>query len=286
MSLADLATKQAVGLPVTAWVESWRAGKGRITAEAIATVTDVMKTDFASDRRSDGSGRFRPSMIGNPCQRAQVLSYLGVPQRASVEVYTQMADAGSWLHYKWQAEGLSAGWLTGVEVQIEIPEWGLRGSVDGIMSDGSIFEAKTLGNDKYYGRRGTKPVSEWDDPVLEHVRQVDAYMYATGSHAASLVYINRDSGAFREFRVLRDTNRMASLSHFIQEMIAMIDSQKIPDILPGCLRVMRGDVIDDCTKAEVKEWSKQHDWCNYHEVCAAARFPEVHQIGIPASAQS
>lgn len=272
MSLADLAQKQGVGLPVTAWVEQWRASKGQITTEAISKVTDVMKTDFGSGRRSDGKGRFRPSMIGNPCQRAQVLSYLGFPQKESVEIYVQMADAGSWLHYKWQAEGLSAGWLHDVEVQIEIPEWGLRGSVDGLMIDGSIFELKTLGNDKYYGRRGGKPVSDWDEPNPEHIRQVDAYMYATGAQAASIVYVNRDSNAFREFRVLRDTERMATLHQFVQEMIASIEAEKLPPILPGCLRVMKGDILDDCTKAEVAAWTRQHDWCNFHEVCQEANW--------------
>lgn len=270
MSLAELAQKQGLALPVTAWVEQHRAGGLRITPDAIETVTEAMKADFGSGRRSDGSGRFRPSMIGNPCQRAQVLSYLGFPQRESVEIYVQMADAGSWLHYKWQAEGLSAGWLTDIEVQVEIPEWGLRGSVDGRCKDGSVFELKTVGNDKYYGRRGTKPVSEWEQPVAEHIRQVDAYMFATGAQAASIVYVNRDSGAFREFRVNRDSDRMASLHEFVQEMIASIESKKLPVIQPGCLRVMKGDVLDDCTKAEVAAWKRQHDWCDFHEVCGEA----------------
>lgn len=278
MNLAELAQQQGVGLPVTAWVEAWRGNKGQISTEAITKVTEVMKTDFGSGRRSDGKGRFRPSMIGNPCQRAQVLSYLGMPQKDSVEIYVQMADAGSWLHYKWQAEGLSAGWLSDIEVQIEVPEWNLRGSADGIMSDGSIFELKTIGNDKYYGRRGGKPVSEWDEAKPEHIRQVDAYMYATGAQAASIVYVNRDSNAFREFRVTRDADRIAALHQFVQEMIASIESEKIPAILPGCDRVMRGDVMDDCTKAEVKVWTQQHDWCNFHEICAEAVFAGVHPL--------
>lgn len=274
MSLTDLANKRGLAKPVTTWVEEWRAKKGQITFDAISVVTEVMLKDFGSGRRSSGKGRFRPSMIGNPCQRAQVLSYLGYPSKDPVEIYVQMADTGSWLHYKWQAEGLSAGWLADIEVQIEIPEWDLRGSVDGIMKDGSIFEAKTVGNEKYWGRRGGKGVPDWEAPKPEHIRQVDAYMHATGAEAASIVYINRDSNAFREFRVERDQARFEELDRFIREMQGNVRRKELPVILPGCHRVMTGDVLQGCTKAEVAEWNRTFDWCDYNEVCEGAVFRE------------
>ena len=278
MSLTDLANKRGLSKPVTTWVEEWRASKGSITPEAIHKVTEVMKADFSSGRRSSGAGRLRPSMIGNPCPRAQVLSYLGLPSKDPVEIYVQMADAGSWLHYKWQAEGLSAGWLTDVEVQVEIPEWNLRGSVDGIMKDGTIFEAKTIGNEKFWGRRGGKGVMDWEGPKPEHVRQVDAYMFATGAKAASIVYINRDSNAFREFRVEWDQARFLELSDFVDSMLNHIEAKQLPVIQPGCLRVMNGDVVQNCTKAQVAEWSRTFDWCDYNEVCADAVFHGSHPL--------
>ena len=279
MGLSELAAVQGIDKPVTAWVEAWRAGRGKITKEGINRVTEVMRNDVGTDRRSDGRARLRPSMIGNPCQRAQLLSYLGAPKKDPVEIYVQMADAGSWLHYKWQAEGLSAGWLTDVEVQIEIPGWGLRGSADGIMKDGSIFELKTVGNDKFYGRRGGKSVSDWAAPNPEHVRQVDAYMYATGARAASIVYVNRDSNAFREFRVNWDEERFQELDSFVQGMLASIRQQQLPAILPGCARVMAGDVLEGCTKAEAAAWQRQHDWCDFHESCEHAVWAGVHPVG-------
>lgn len=267
------------GLPVTDWVETWRDNGEKYTEEALRRVCEIKIKDKLSERRSDGSGRFRPSMIGNPCARAQVLSYLGFDQAEGKREWEQMAHAGSELHYAWQEQGLSAGWLKDVEVEINIPTWRLRGQADGQCIDGSVFELKTIGSDKYWGKRnGTMPVAKWEHPVAEHVRQVHAYMYAMKTDWASIVYIDRDSNDYREFRVPFDEKVFDAMNEFVLAAIDDIDSQRLPVIQPGCAEVMAERATFDPfapTKPSSRTTgSRRFNFCNYREVCEHAQFPK------------
>lgn len=266
----------ATGLPVTDWVYAWRESTQEPNEWAIRTVADTMIADALSGRRSDGSGRFRPSMIGNDCSRAQVFSYLGFEQADSREEWKQMADAGSWLHYKWQYEGLAAGWLVETEIQIDIPEWELRGAVDGLCVDDSIFELKTLGTDKFMGRKHTLPVAKWETPMRDHIRQVHAYMHATGTKAASIVYVDRDSNAFREFRVHWDPAIFEELDSFVKSMQSHVEAKTLPAMLSGCQQVLeerRNPGAFDTPVAKTAA-GRKFNFCNYREVCEHAVFPK------------
>jgi hypothetical protein len=264
------------GLPVTDWVYAWRESDQEASEWAIKTVADTLVADVLSGRRSDGSGRFRPSMIGNDCQRAQVFSYLGFDQAEGKPEWTQMADAGSWLHYKWQYEGLAAGWLVESEIQIEIPEWELRGAVDGLCVDDSVFELKTVGTDKYMGRKHTLPVSKWETPMRDHIRQVHAYMHATSTRAASIVYVDRDSNAFREFRVLWDPAIFEEMDSFVKEMQASVKAKVLPPILNGCQQAMEAVRNPGAFDTPVGKTpaGRRFNFCNYRDVCEHAVFPK------------
>lgn len=249
-------------VPVTVWVEEWRAAGKNITDDAVDTITGVIAADLKSGRRSDGSGRLRPSGIGNPCARAQVFSFLGIPQGAKNPEYEEMADAGSWLHYKWQMEGVAAGWLEDVEVPVSIPEWGLRGAMDGLCKDGSVFELKTVGTERYNGLRKAPPVDIWKGPNEEHLRQVYAYMHAVQSEAASIVYVDRDSGAFREFRIEWNQSYFDAMNDTILGITGFIARRELPMIMPGCRAVMDGDA---------DSWQKgKFTFCNYKDTCETA----------------
>jgi hypothetical protein len=248
--------------PVTVWTEEWRAAGKIITDDAIDTVLATIAKDLKSGSRADGSDRLRPSGIGNPCGRAQVFSYLGIQQGPKNPEYEEMADAGSWLHYKWQLEGVSAQWLTDIEVPVEIPEWGLRGAMDGLCIDGSVLELKTVGTAKYQGLRKAPPVEVWAGPNEEHLRQVYAYMHAVDSRAASIVYIDRDSNAFREFRVEWDQSYFDAMNETILGLVGHIERKELPVIMPGCRAVMDGT-------ADSRQKSK-FNFCDYRNTCETA----------------
>lgn len=264
----------ATGLPVSAAYEQWRLDGENYTEAALRRVADIKITDKTSGRRSSGEGRFRPSMIGNSCQRAQVLSYLGFDQAPSKPEYVEMANVGSALHYWWQEMGLSAGWLSDVEVEIDIPEWRLRGQADGQMSDGSVWELKTLGSDKFWGKRAGLPVMKWEHPVGEHVRQVHAYMHALGTTYASIVYVDRDSNAYREFRVPFDQDLFEQMDYTVKTMIGHIDSSSLPPILEGCQKFMdelnSTDPFARSMPVAKGAGAQKFNFCNYREVCGGA----------------
>lgn len=258
-------------LPVTDWVYEWRENPDKkYTEHALENLFDAMRNDYMTGRRSSGVGRFRPSMIGDTCPRAQVLSYLGFEQAEGNPEWEQMAHVGTWLHYGWQLEGVAAGWLIDTEVQIEIPEWHLTGSMDGICKDDSIFELKTVGSEKFHGRRhGVLPVAKWESPKREHERQVLAYMHATGCRAASIVYADRDSNKFREFRVLWDQDKFDELNEYVLGMVGAVHDGVLPPILPGCQEIFDLPAYSDRPKGPA---ARKLGMCNYREVCKNAQF--------------
>lgn len=270
-SLAELAAARGtINLPVTAWINEWRAAGGRITVEALDRMYAAMRTDYATERRSDGKGRLRPSAIGNPCLRAQALSYLGAPARED-NTYEDAAQAGTLMHYWMQAEGISAGWLTDIEVEVDLPEWHLRGQMDGLCKDGSIFELKTMGSVKYQGLRSwATPVSKWTEPVREHVLQVTAYMYAAGATAASIIYMDRGDRAFREFRVPFDPNLFDQMDDNAKHILERVGGKDLPDRLYGCVMLQDGYDPSEHDESEVRSWLAGQRWCDFKDMCRTA----------------
>jgi hypothetical protein len=139
-----------------------------------------------------------------------------------------------------------------------------------------VFELKTLGTDKYMGRRGTMPVHKWETPVREHIRQVHAYMHALDVRAASIVYVNRDSNAFREFRVHWDPAIFAEMDLFVKEMIDSVDSGSLPPILSGCQQAMKSLHNPSAFDEPIGKTAagRRFNFCNYKHVCEHAAFPK------------
>lgn len=258
-------------MKVTGWITAFRDAGAVISEDAISEVARVIVSDHRSGARGTAKGRLRPSMMGEDCVRSHALHFLGAPKDPGVEAWEQMADTGSWLHYKWQAELLSGftavdgsrvdPLLERIEVQMEYPEFRLRGQCDGMLSDGALLEIKTLGKDKYDGRKqGSMPVKDWMAPPFEHVAQVDAYMLCTGAPGTHLVYVNRDSNDFREFYVPRSEERIAALRRRVltpafNAVADAIASRALPPMLEEC----------------VDEFKGRPKWCKVAGYCFAAK---------------
>lgn len=257
-------------MKVTGWIGKFREHGSPVSEDAIRRVAGKVVDDHVDDERGDGKGRIRPSNAGEDCVRFHVLGYLGAPRSGYREEWEQMAQAGSWLHYKWQAELLSCYQAGGEQVgallaDIEVPcvleEFDVRGRCDGMLFDGSLLEIKTMGADRFAGRKyGTTPVEDWIRPLPEHVSQVDVYMMCTGAERTHLVYVNRDSNAFREFVVRRDGQREDRLARRLLGPAASVSrallagASALPGVLPECL--------------EPK--SRRARWCKVSGFCLAA----------------
>lgn len=258
--------------PVSAWISNFRTRGGTISEDGAKAVAAAIVDDATTDRRTSGKFRFRPSMLGTQCQRAHILSYVGAMKDQSKDEWLQMADAGTWLHYKWQAE-LSSQYvdiddnnvlplLRDIEVPIEIPEWKLRGQADGLMTDNSVLEIKTLSDPKFKGYRGSPSVENWDDPPVAHRMQILAYMRALGCGRGSLVYVNRSSNEFREFRLSYDYPLMEKMDAFFADLNDYLKRDLMPKMLPSCKAIAHDLVGYDSTGTD-KPWQ----WCGFMNTC-------------------
>lgn len=206
-------------------MQTWLEGNNRVTEAASQRLAQVVTYD-GTGHRSDGSGRVRPSLIGG-CVRRQALSFLGVPRVGATPdaVRAAKAMAGTYGHYRWQAAGLSEGFLTDIEVPVRSKELGVYGSADGVCDDGSVFELKTTSPRQYERiQYGWKP---------EHAAQLQAYMYILGARHGSLVYENRESCEWTEFRFTISPRQVQHLVDVIRQVTTSTITN-LPDPLPAC----------------------------------------------------
>ena len=265
-------------LTVTPWMLGYRSQYTKPSVSAILEITSLIAADHGHnrnpldvtdgvDRRGSGKGRLRPSMMGNPCDREIALAYEGYPQEPSKVEWMLKAEMGSWLHYQWQAELMTGYVLNGEEVKplLVTPEVKVRwsdglivGSADGLLSDGSLLELKTVGTKMYAtGMFREPPVVEWEAPKWEHLVQVNAYMYGLGVGEASVVYIDRDTNDFTEFRCLIDSDIVT----WIIDRSEKLQGPMSP-VLDACAAIMNG------AKVPWNEGKKVYEFCKYKQTCA------------------
>lgn len=226
--------------PIT---EAMRMWDGTVTPAAFARLQEVMSLDIFSENRADGSGRIRPSSLSDPCMRQQLFSYRG--ERPLVGD-TRYMDSGTWAHYRWQLNLLSAGILTDIEYVVEYSPWFLKGSIDGLIVDGTPLEIKQMGS-KWYdvavNRKSRRP-HKW------HMFQTHGYMKALGVTECSLLYENRETLEWHEFRVPFDAQVYAELEALMDRLSTHIDANTLPPIFDGC-RVGNTTMFSQCKWKEV-----------------------------------
>lgn len=245
-----LAANQMV---VTYGMNNWYANGAVYTPEAIQKVYDVEMSDISVGR--GGEGRIRPSLIGDQCRRKHILSFLGAErERPTLESFHIM-NSGTTGHYRWQKMGLSAGWLTDIEVKVAYAPWRLAGSMDGLLSDGSGFELKTTNGFAYAS------IMKKGEPKWEHLMQVHAYMKALDINEFSVVYENRDNLQWREFRVKQRNDVMEALESLMEELLDAIDGEIMPEMIESCLD-HRGP------------WGR----CDFKDSCPITTWPEAERL--------
>lgn len=246
-------------LPFTAGHLKWLANGSKVTPEAFQRIMRVQLQDHFKTNRADGSGRLRASgfsTVGYPnleyCPRRHILSFLGLPQDVVDTGAIEMMNTGTHLHYYLQQAGLSAGWLADIEVPVHYEPWYLRGSMDGLMADGSGLEIKTTGSPifskvdkkKKELEAARKPI--WKAASLSHLWQIHMYMQAADLDKFSLVYIDRGwPSRFLELRVPRDDQIMEDVAAAMDELVDYITAKELPPMLESCQR-QTGKTYDGC----------------------------------------
>lgn len=202
---------------------------------AVHHVIRVLLRQYKHPRK----GRFSPSAVGE-CPRRVVFGFAGAPQEAPDIDSQEIMDHGSMGHLKWQLEGLTLGYMTAAEVWVEDQDLLVGGSMDAELEDASIFELKTAIMGVY-----NKIVLDNRAPKWEHLLQVHTYFLLSGADWASVVYEDRGTGAFHEFRVPRDAKierevlrRLASYKRYVEDdaLPPMLDmcEQRIGNVYRRC----------------------------------------------------
>jgi hypothetical protein len=163
------------------------------------------------------------------CPRRILFEYAGAPQLAKDIDSQEMADHGTAAHLKWQIEGLTVGYMTQAEVWVEDPELMVGGSIDAKLIDASNFELKTVHPFVY-----NKIVLDNRTPKWEHLLQVGTYFMLDGADWCSVVYEDRGSGQFHEFRVQRDAKIEKEIIRRLNSYKRYVERDELPPQLPDC----------------------------------------------------
>lgn len=217
----------------TKWLEKTEAEQV-YSEEALAVGLGILR----GEKKYQRTGRYSPSSLGE-CSRRVVLGYLGAPQDPIDLDSLDLMSMGTRDHFWWQLEAITMGWMKEAEAWRHIPSLRLGGSLDGILSDDSIFELKTVISSKF-----SRIIRE-GAPLYAHVLQVHAYFILSGLRWASLVYQSRDTGDFHEFRLEREDAKVDEVMELLAKLDRYVDVDELPDMLDDC-EMRTGTIYKQC----------------------------------------
>lgn len=239
---------------ITDRVGRWMDAGAVYTTESIDIVLEVMRSE-ALDGHLSGVGRFRTSMIGDPCLRKQQLSFLGWPKEQESTFALNRMENGSWGHLAWQALGLASGFLFDIEVMYEVPQWHVSGPMDGLCADGAGFELKTT------NPRTFDSVVKSHEPKEDHLFQITTAMVAKGLSLYRVVYVNREDGAWVEIEAPLRTDYVDTLAQRMSTVLAANDERRL-------LPMYHHSATSSC----VARKGPKHKNCDWRTVCSVAEY--------------
>lgn len=223
---------------LTPWLVKHPSGI-RITSEETAQrVMSILKPTIAKSR----AGAFHPSQLYQ-CQRAQVYGYHDAPALAKYDpVLQNLFNDGHFRHLRWQIMLLEAGILTDIEVGIHVPELMLEGSIDGVNQDeGWMFELKGTSQYKMVQSRGAMPA---------HIKQVHAYLLASGLQEAVIVYEDKSNQQWQEIAIHRDPKIIDEIHEILSELNDSIKNGVLPERLEEC-EAQTGATFNSCPYSHI-----------------------------------
>jgi hypothetical protein len=217
---------------------SWIRDGGSWSERTLEIIEHSMSQD-ANSAKSDGTGRFRPSLIGDPCDRKQLLSYLFADSSAfNGNWYTW---SGTWLHLAFQTYLLEK-FPDSVRIEHKIaPDRGRTGVTgkadwywygpDAEPSFGQLIRGPHLGD--YKTATSIERVSE--SPNAVHVDQLLYEMFTINVRRAYLVYQVRSHGQMVGWELEAEDADLERVSSKLARLQRYADGRVLPDHLTECL---------------------------------------------------
>lgn len=215
-------------LPITSRHEKWMSTNPnpQYSPEALEFAQLALSHEVGGSRRRSTS--YRASGTGG-CKRKQQFSALKYKGENDIDsTLANIFATGNFLHLKWQMAGLTEGWLKEAEVPMERTEYDFGGTLDGVLWDDSLFEFKSINS------RGFAQVNEYG-PKKEHIQQTHGYMLLGEFTKVSIVYEDKGTGDWREFRVDRDDNLIEEITQSLVQLNEMKEEKRLPEPLSQCI---------------------------------------------------
>lgn len=233
-SAEDPSKKLIVVGPHTRYLEMTEAERPS-TPEARQFVVDALAGKFKHPR----AGRFSPSSIAG-CKRRLLFGFAGAPEVGENIDAQDLMGLGSWGHLRWQHEGLSMGYMLDAEVWTFDRRRRIGGSIDGMLYDDSVFELKTV-----FGPKFSRITQQNRTPEYEHRLQFQAYVESEGVELGSVVYEDRGTGRYFEYRIAPDEKLSKDLEVKLDELNNRAEEDDLPPMLEDCSRGV-GYVFNQC----------------------------------------
>jgi hypothetical protein len=186
---------------------------------------------FAQHQMSAGDrvreGTVSASALGE-CQRAQQFTYLGMRKLPPDAKNAAKMQNGSFMHLRWQMEGLSEGWLAEAEVPVPTNKYRLAGTLDGVLYEGSVLELKSI------NMNGFSRVQTFG-PLFPHLYQMATYMLTTGRSRGVFLYECKDNQEYKEIIVTPDDLPMKEAEEQAQALWEATEGQDLKDPLNDCM---------------------------------------------------
>jgi len=223
MRFSDVVKTQAPDLVVSKRHEAWLEHNSN-------PVYSDRALDFAATQLHQmprkRKGTISASSLGS-CVRKQQFEYLGMPQLPMDTKGAMKVQNGTFMHLRWQMEGLTEGWLDEAEVPVNVGH-GLAGTMDGVLYNNAVLELKSI---NAHGFAGLVTFG----PPKEHLVQMSAYLICSNRNKGVFIYENKDTQEYTEIVYERSELPVVdvlSLSRSVQTMIA---DQELEEPLNDCI---------------------------------------------------
>ena len=228
------------------WMERSEAEQA-FTPAALQRGMEVLSNQHKVKR----DARFSASGLGQ-CKRRQLFSFAGVQQAPPNLDSADIMRSGTAAHFWIMLEGLSAGWLAEAETFYMDPHYRVGGTLDGIITDGSIWEYKSVASTVFNSvSASSKSFAKQDKPTgpkFDHLLQCDAYDLLTGAQVKSLFYQDRNFGQYAEYRLGSDSGLSGirgTLISLLEELNGHEQDNTLPPMFDGC-ESRAGQVYNEC----------------------------------------
>ena len=173
----------------------------------VSTEIDIFHNNEAKNY-DRSTGVYHPSgLTESACHRELYYDRIGAdPVRSNYVSELKLFALGHYIHDGIQAALLKIFPDFKSEVRVSLPSLHIEGSADGTTRDW-VIELKTVGDATF------KTLVR---PKKDHVWQVHSYMSALGLARAQLLYINRNTGDTRNFRIKFQPEIWAKIEALIQ----------------------------------------------------------------------